>query len=158
MRVFEWFEGTGLAIWVGESLWGYPLMLSLHVIGLAIVVGISWMQNFRVLGWVGEAQFASLARLSTLARIGLAINALSGLALFSSQATVFVDSVPFLTKISAIAIGVGVGLPLQRTLRQCGADWDSGASRPESRVRFVAMLSTVCWVVAIIAGRLIAYL
>ena len=35
--MFEWLENTSVAIWVGESLWAYPFMLSLHVIGLAIV-------------------------------------------------------------------------------------------------------------------------
>ena len=52
MFVFEWIEETRLAMWVGESLWGYPLLLSLHIVGLAAVVGIFTMLKFRLLGIV----------------------------------------------------------------------------------------------------------
>ena len=48
--MFEWLENTSVALWVGESLWAYPFMLSLHVIGLAIVVGILSMVDFKLLG------------------------------------------------------------------------------------------------------------
>ena len=53
MAIFEWIEGTQVALWVGESLWAYPFMLSLHVIGLAIVVGVIVMLDLRLLGSFG---------------------------------------------------------------------------------------------------------
>lgn len=157
MSLFEWLERTALADWVAASLWGYPLMLSLHVMGLAVVVGVSWMQSFRLLGLLGDVQFRALASLSRLARVGLLVNVLSGLALFSSQATIFIESVPFLTKISAIAVGVVVGLPLQNTLKRNALAWDESAA-PGAGIRVAAILSFLCWAAAIVAGRLIAYL
>ena len=45
--MFEWLENTSVALWVGESLWAYPFMLSLHVIGLAIVVGIGLVKPWK---------------------------------------------------------------------------------------------------------------
>ena len=50
MAFFEWLEYTRLAVWVGESLWGYPIMISLHAIGLGTVVGILVMLDLRILG------------------------------------------------------------------------------------------------------------
>ena len=49
--MFEWLETTAPAIWVGESLWGYPIMLGCHVVGLAIVVGLFMMRDLRLLGF-----------------------------------------------------------------------------------------------------------
>ena len=95
MFVFEWIEETRLALWVGESLWGYPVLLSLHIIGLASVVGIFTMLNFRLLGIVKEVDFEPLATVFGIAWIGLTINAVSGLALFASQATIFITNIPF---------------------------------------------------------------
>ena len=43
--MFEWLEGTKVSMWVGESLWGYPIMLGMHAVGLAIVVGIFVKKN-----------------------------------------------------------------------------------------------------------------
>ena len=35
-----WLESTGIAQWVGLSLYAYPSLLALHITGLAVVVGI----------------------------------------------------------------------------------------------------------------------
>ena len=101
--MFARLEETSLALWVGESLWGYPLMLSLHVIGLAIVVGIFVMRDLRLLGMFDGIAFAALPSLIKLGWIGFIINALSGFALFTSQATTFIESTPFLLKIGSIS-------------------------------------------------------
>lgn len=103
-------------MWVGGSLWGYPIMLGLHAVGLAVVVGVFLMLDLRILGFNRGVAFRSLASLLKVAWIGLAVNVISGFALFSSQATVFVESTPFLTKISCVFLGVIAGLFLQRTL------------------------------------------
>ena len=48
--MFVWLETTPIAQWVALSLWAYPALLSLHIIGLAIVVGIFSMRDLRLLG------------------------------------------------------------------------------------------------------------
>jgi hypothetical protein len=35
-----WLEGTPLALWVSESDLVYPLLLSMHIIGLATFAGL----------------------------------------------------------------------------------------------------------------------
>jgi hypothetical protein len=158
VSVFEWLEGTRLALWVGESLWGYPLMLSVHIIGLAIVVGIFTMLDLRLLGVVGEIEFEAFEAPFSLAWLGLGINTLSGLALFSSQAMTFIVSVPFLVKITSIAAGVILAVLLRARLRRGAAAWDSGAEAPDRSVHLLATGSLLCWCCAIFGGRLIAYL
>jgi hypothetical protein len=158
MPVFEWLETTALAIWVGESLWGYPIMLGMHAIGLAIVVGIFIMLDLRMLRVIRGVSFYAFLSLYRLAWIGLVFNALSGSALFTSQATTFVESAPFLIKISAVIAGVIVGILIQRRLKLRAADWDTADTNFESADTALATLSLVCWIGAIFAGRLIAYL
>lgn len=158
MAVFTWMEETGLALWVGESLWGYPLMLSMHVVGLAVVVGIFAMRDLRLLGWFDGVSHAALSGLVKLGWIGFVINALSGAALFSSQATVFVESKPFLLKIASILLAAICAAFLQTRSRAQAAAWDAGEVRPPASVRGVALLSLTFWISAIVAGRLIAYL
>ena len=155
--MFEWLETTAPAIWVGESLWGYPIMLGLHAVGLAIVVGIFVMLDLRLLGIIRGVSFDAFLSLFRLAWIGLVVNAVSGTALFTSQATVFVDSTPFLLKISGVVGGVIVGILLQRQLAQNAGAWDGGG-KVGAQATVLALLSLVCWIGAIFAGRLIAYL
>jgi len=158
MPVFEWLEMSALAIWVGESLWGYPIMLGMHAIGLATVVGIFVVLDLRILRLIRGVSFHAFLSLYRLAWIGLLFNALSGSALFTSQATTFVESAPFLIKISAVISGVIVGIFIQRRLKSRAADWDYADTNIESSTTALAVLSLVCWIGAIFAGRLIAYL
>jgi hypothetical protein len=158
MPVFEWLEASALAIWVGESLWGYPIMLGMHAIGLAIVVGIFVMLDLRMLGVIRGVSFNAFLSLYRLAWIGLIFNALSGSALFTSQATTFVESAPFLIKISSVIAGVVVGVLIQRRLRLRVAEWDVADTNIESSATALATISLACWLTAIFAGRLIAYL
>lgn len=156
--MFESLENTSLAIFVGESLWGYPVMLGMHVVGLAIVVGIFFMLDFRILGLNKGVSYAAFLGLFRLAWVGLLVNALSGFALFSSQATTFIENVPFLVKISCIAIGVVIAILIRNELKHTALASDAGEVLTSGRVRLLAILSIICWVVAICAGRLIAYL
>lgn len=65
--MFEWLEYSILSVWVGESLWGYPIMLSFHVVGLAIVVGIFTILNFRLLGFFGTVEYSGFLDLYKIA-------------------------------------------------------------------------------------------
>jgi hypothetical protein len=156
--MFESLENTSLAIWVGESIWGYPLMLGLHVIGLSIVVGIFMMLNLRVLGFNRGVSFDAFISLYRLAWTGLLVNALSGFALFSSQATIFIDSTPFLIKLSCIVIGVLLAVLLHREIVSRTPRPDAENAMSQGLARPIAALSILCWLGAICAGRLIAYL
>ncbi|MYE49549.1 MAG: hypothetical protein F4X96_08955 [Gammaproteobacteria bacterium] len=155
--MFEWLENTPVAIWVGESVWAYPMWLSLHVIGLAILVGIFATRDLRLLGYFSGLTPGSFLPLSKFAWIGFAVNAVSGVFLFISQATMFVTSTPFLLKISCIAAGLLVATVVQRRLRDELADAGSDAAISQSTKR-IAAVSLSLWALAIINGRLIAYL
>lgn len=157
MGIFEWLETTRIALWVGESLWGYPIMLSLHVVGLAIIVGIFVMRDLRLLGLFEGVSYAGLAGLVKIGWIGFIVNALSGAALFSSQATMFVESTPFLLKIASIFLAVIVAAFIQNRSRDKAAAWDAG-EKPDTTVRIAAAVSLTLWISAIVSGRLIAYL
>lgn len=157
MNTFEWLESSALSEWVGVSLMGYPMMLVCHAIGLAVVVGILFMLNLRLLGLFPGVGFSAMRPMVKLAWLGFLLNLASGFALFTAQATIFVDSTPFLIKIAAIFLaGINAAL-LQSLMRQQGDQWDAGAPL-SSGVKLLALVSLVLWSTAIIAGRMIAYL
>ena len=117
MGPFEWLENTPIALWVGESLWAYPFMLSLHVMGLAILVGVFAMLDLRLLGSFDKIGIHSFLPVMKFAWVGFLVNAISGTFLFTSQATVFVTNTPFLLKISMIFVGAILAAIIQSRLR-----------------------------------------
>ncbi len=155
--MFEWLESTSVAIWVAESLWGYPVMLSLHAVGLAVVVGIFSMRDMRLLGLFSGIQPAAFLPLSKLAWVGFIVNGVSGTALFTSQAVTFVNSTPFLLKISFIVAGMALAGVIQSRLRGELAG-SGGDAVINGSTKLIALISLLFWIAAIIAGRLVAYI
>lgn len=151
--MFEWLENTSVALWVGESLWAYPFMLSLHVIGLAVVVGILSMVDFKLLGGLRGMRVGSFLPLVKFAWIGFLINAVSGVFLFTSQATNFVSSTVFLIKLGCIFVGAILTKVMQGKLIAA----EAAGTADEVSMKGLAVFSLLLWLVAITAGRLIAY-
>ena len=139
------------------ALWGYPIMLGLHVVGLAIVVGIFVMRDLAPRRIVLKASVSSRSTvLRALGWTGFLINAISGCFLFASQATYFITNTPFLLKISMIFLAAICSAVLQNLSKAGAVEWD-GAGAASGTVRSLALLSTALWMSAIIFGRLVAY-
>ena len=156
MESLYWLEETPVALWVGESLWAYPFLLSLHVVGLAILVGIFVMLDLRLMGSFSMIRIDSFLPAMKFAWIGFVINALSGAFLFTSQASYFITNRPFLFKISMIFVGAILAAIIQRRLRDAKAA--DGNWSITGGTKTVAGFSLAMWIGAIVTGRLIAYL
>lgn len=156
MAFLEWLEATGLAEWARVSIWGYPIAITAHSIGLAVMVGPVLILDLRLLGWFKSIPYSSLSRILGVAWVGFAINFISGVVLFAMQATSYITNVPFLVKIGLVLLGAISAAQQQSVIARNASSWDT--SGVPSSVTTVAIISIVFWVGAIITGRLIAYL
>ena len=146
----EWLENTPLGLWVSESQWGYPIVLSAHAVGMAILVGVALMFSFRALGWAKSVPITSLSNYMKIAQAGFVINLVSGVALFCGSAVKQWDSWPFRIKIILIFIGLWLTTQLyEKCLR--------GDGTISQKHKTLAALAIFAWLGALIWGRLIAY-
>ncbi|MDH3420993.1 MAG: hypothetical protein OEM78_16105 [Gammaproteobacteria bacterium] len=152
-----WLESTALAEWVRTSLVGYPFVLTVHSVGMAIMVGLVTVINLRLVGRFERIPYASLDGVLRLAWYGFAINAISGAAIFTSQAVSYITSPVYLLKMAMVLGGAIVAWKMQPILRRDAAGWDGGSVVPSS-MRTLAKASLAMWLVAIITGRFTAYL
>lgn len=155
MGFFVWLESTKLALWVGESLYGYPLILALHGIGMAFLVGVLLMFDVRLLGFAKGVNVMELSKLLKIAMAGLAVNLLTGIALFSASASRFITLAPFIIKIICIVIGLALTWVLVKKHIPRANTWNNGDA--PSATKLLAGVSLIVWLAAIVAGRLIAY-
>ena len=154
MALLNWLESNAYAQWILTSAWGWPIMLSLHAFGLAIILGVMFAMNLRVLGWYRTLPLTSLHTLMGIAWIGIWINIFSGVSVFLTRPAEFLGSIPFLLKISCIAAGIVILVYTRKMLTQEAHTWGTDAP---PLARQLAMGSLVFWVLAVVAGRLIAY-
>ena len=155
MGFLTWLEASGLAEWVRMSTEGYPTVITLHAIGMAIMVGLCVIVDLRILGKFDGVPYQALQKLLPVAWIGFLINTLSGTGLFVAQATMFATDLVFLAKIVLVFAGAATAGILQPQLARADT-WPGG--KPPASVRRVAALGIVFWLCAIVTGRLTAYI
>ena len=155
--MFQWIEDSAVAEYIRVSAFGYPAMITLHSLGLAIMVGLSVVLSLRVLGFFGTIPYPSLYRLLKVAWVGFIVNFISGGLLFAAQATTYMTDVTFLLKMSLVIIGaILVGI-LQSMVKKGATEWRPGEPAPTA-AKVVAALAIVAWTGGMVTGRLIAYL
>lgn len=150
-------QATPLATWVreSESLWGYPLILTLHTVGLSLLVGGSAALDLRLLGVARAMPIAPLRGLFPIMWAGFAINATSGVLLFMGNATEKAVLWVFWVKLACIALGVVTMRLLQTSVFSDRGALASGGLPPVGKR--LAVASLLLWAGAITAGRWMAY-
>ena len=153
--LLAWLEATGVARMVQESTWGYPIVLSLHAVGMAILAGIVLMMNFRVLGLAPGIPLSAMRPMFRFALAGLLINAVTGSMLFVANADAFYESTPFRLKMLSLLVGLTLWLQMSRSMLVPAGPAQSRLQ--SNRIRLMAALSTLAWISVVVMGRLIAY-
>src|SRR4051812_29780146 len=150
-------ENTGFAIWVRESgsIWSYPMIITMHAYGMAMVAGISAVIDLRLLGFGAGVPVPSLKRLFPLIKFGFLLSLVSGIALTIGDAGTMLISVDFYLKMGFIALALGTGALIER--RVFGRP-ELGADVLPTNARALAMWSLIFWLGALTTGRLTAYL
>jgi hypothetical protein len=150
-------ENSAYAVWVRESpsFWAYTWILSLHAMGLAIIVGINTIVALRLLGYVPDIPVNKLRKLFPWMYVGFTVNAFSGLSLLAANATNDLHNWMFFVKLSMIAAAM-VNLELTKAKVFNDPVVINGTGVPAAAKNF-AILSIVFWSLAICAGRLTEY-
>ena len=141
-------EQSGLATWIRESgvLYGYPLILFLHTLGLSTLAGLSTAIDLRLLGIGRGIPLKSLERTFVLMWAGLALTAATGILLFVSDAQKHASNPAFFLKLFFVLLAVSA----------LALTWTRVFRGPHGG-KIIAALSLACWFGALSAGRLMAY-
>ncbi len=157
MQFLVWLETTALGVWIREtpSLWGFPFILFLHTLGLAMLAGINTAFMLWVLRFAQRYPLAPMARYFPLMWLGLVINAVSGILLLIAYPAKALTNPVFYLKLVAIGVAIALSSSLSRRIFVEGNA--SIAFEPDARMRSAAGITIVAWVVATVTGRFLAY-
>jgi hypothetical protein len=149
-------EQSALGVWTASSPAGYYIMLAFHAVGLAMLVGSVWVIDLRLLGFVQGINEKAMAGLVKFAWWGLGINAVSGFALFTSEANKAFYSTSFRVKILLMLTGVVSTVILNQSVLQ-PTFHKGGHAVSASSARGQAYFSLAIWAAVIVVGRLMSY-
>jgi hypothetical protein len=153
--ILVWIESTAFAVTLRESpsIWAYPTILTLHTVGLAVLVGASAALDLRLLGFGAAIPVATFAPSFRVMWIGFWLNAVSGAVLFTAEASTKGASAIFLWKLGVIALCVVNMWLIRRVVFARPAAPATAGALP----KLLALSSLALWVIAIALGRWMAY-
>jgi len=114
--IFRAIEATGLSVWIRESdsYFSFWLILSVHAIGMGVLVGASVVIGLRILGLAPDLPLAPLQRFYRFIWVGFWIQVASGLLLLIAYPTKSLTNPLFYVKLTLIGLAVaavaGAGL------------------------------------------------
>jgi len=149
---FLTIEESGLSMWVRDNpFWA---ILSAHALGMAMLVGASFVVALRLLGIPADLPLAPLKRLYSFIWVGFWIQFVSGMLLLIGYPTKSLTNLDFYLKILLIAAAMVVMVMLKKRVFT-----DPGMSEKEMMLRgkALAICSLVFWAGVVTSGRLLAY-
>lgn len=157
MSFFAWIEQSALSVWVRESpsLLGFPAILFLHTLGLAMLAGVSVAIDLWLLRAHRFAHTISMKGLFSVMWLGFGINAVSGLLLLVAYPAKALTDPVFYLKLALIA-GALVAVSRINAAMFAGGTATANAAITPAAKRW-AVASLVLWAGTILAGRLLAY-
>jgi hypothetical protein len=149
LTFLNWVESSALAIWVGQSLWGFPISLTLHALGMGFLAGGNLAMALRLWGFAPSIPLPALLRVYPFLWGCAGLSLISGVMLLSAYPAKALTNGVFYFKILLVTSGLWVmALPLRRLLQQEPAVASS---------RALALLIALLWLGTIAAGRFLAY-
>lgn len=156
--MLEWLHGTSVAVSIRDGLYLFPVLESIHVVGLALVFGTIAILDLRLLGVASTERPVSqlMTDLLKWTWAAFVLTAITGGLMFSTNAIVYFHNTFFRIKMLLLVLAAVNMLVFELTARKTLAQWDRAASTPRA-AKIVATVSLVIWVGVIAAGRVIGF-
>jgi Family of unknown function (DUF6644) len=157
--VLAWLQSSALGMLMrGSGPWIYPIVNVVHVLGVATLFGSVLVLDLRLLGVRRGSPLSPVtAAAAPVAMAGFALAAASGVCLLAANAVEYQGNPFLLAKFAAIGVGLVNVVALRRTAAW-KAHTDRQLSPSEARLlAFMAGVSLLSWLTAIVAGRMIGY-
>ena len=151
-------EGLRLAGYIRESLYFFPFLESLHVVGLTMVFGVIAILDLRMLGIASTRRAVSRVAIDVekWAWWAFALTAVTGALMFITNAGVYYHNLYFRLKMGMLVLaGLNVAF-FDVTARKSLSQWNNDAKAPAAG-RAAAAVSLVLWIAIIFMGRWIGF-
>lgn len=158
LKLAQTVEATTLAVAIAESSWVFPILETVHVIGISMMLGTIVIVDLRLLNvasrWRGVQRMSQ--EILPYTWVGFAGAVITGTLMFISRATTYYENTPFRFKMLMLALAGANMLAFHfwssRTVEQWG-----DASRTPRAAKVAGALSLTLWVCVVLLGRWIAF-
>ena len=153
-----WIQSTTFFTELRLSSYVYPIVLTGHIVGIAVFGGAVLVTDLRLLGWaLQKYPIAAIAeQLRPLKRAGFVLVAICGLLMLGSKAEEYYFNVFFRWKLIFLALVAVHALVFRGSVYGKLEEIDQAPHIP-ARAKAAAWLSLTLWIGLIIMGRAIGF-
>jgi hypothetical protein len=139
-----------------QTAWAWPIVESLHFLGLCLLVGTIGTFDLRLLGIGRRVPIAAMHRFIPWGIAGFAINILTGVMFVLTEPDQYIYNASFHLKLLFVTIaGLNAGMFYLTSYREVfGA---TARLEAPARAKLIAAISLSMWIAVIICGRLITF-
>jgi hypothetical protein len=155
----QWIQATGFFTALRGSAYVYPIVMALHMLGIAFFGGMVLMTDMRLLGWGMRKRSISdvVGQFRVAKRWGLLLIVTCGILMAGSKAEEYYYNAFFRTKLILLAAVVVFELVFYRSVYANPAALDRTPGTPGS-AKIAAALSLLLWTSIACCGRGIGYI
>ena len=157
LEVCEWLETTAVAVAIQESLYGFAILVGVHILGITASVGILLWVDLRLIGvaLTRRPLHEVYRALAPWFAAGFVVMLLSGIVLFTAFATAAYGNLFFRIKLLLLLLAGVNALVFHRFAAQpTDRLVDAG---PPAAARVAGLLSLAIWAGVIVMGRMMSY-
>ena len=157
MDAFEmWVRSTELHTFVIQTPWAWPVLESLHFIGLSLFIGMIGLFDLRLMGMAKSVPPAALHRLIPWGVAGYSINVLTGICFFAGAPDQYMYNSAFRLKLLFMLVaGINIAVFYLAVFHKVKA-LGPGDSAPMA-ARIVGGVSILAWIGVMTCGRLLTF-
>ena len=153
-----WLASTPPSVFIQEhNAWTIPAIQSVHIVGIALVMGSVLMIDLRILGlaWTDQTLRQTTSRFGPWLTGSLWLLLVTGLLMVVGEPVRELVTFSFWLKMVLVAVGTVVAVAFQRALRREGRLEDTASH--SGSIKTLAVVTFLVWICVIFLGRLIAY-
>ena len=147
---------TAIGEFMRESRWAWPVLESLHFIGMSLLIGTIGVFDLRLMGFARRVPVAALHRLIPVGISGFVLNGVTGLCFICATPDQYIFNMAFRVKVTLIVVaGLNVLFFYSRVFRRLESL--AADERPPFGARLAGVVSLSAWVGVMSAGRLLTF-
>jgi len=154
LHFFRWLGSTPVANAINDSEWLFPVIESVHITGLAVLIGTIAIVDFRLLGLAlrdrPASQIAEDLKFWTWAGIGIMLT--TGPLMLSAEPERGYDNPAFHFKMWCLLLALATHFTIHRRMTN-----PAHASGTTPGGKLAACLSMMLWTGVVLGGRAIAF-
>jgi len=154
LEIFYWIEYTPLLVEMRGSPWLFPVIATIHLLGLSVIGGAVLIVDLRLLGLgLSRQPAARLVRAAEPLLLGaLLVMFATGLLLFMCFATKYYYLSAFWVKLTSLLLALGFTFTIRRRVAMTAT-----LEASPLKNKLVALISVALWASVALGGRLIGF-